>query len=339
MNARDEIPWALSRARALPIMLAGCVLALLFPALAQATVIVTGTAVSGMFEGNPFTSAVATFTSDDPQPQLPGSYTASIDWGDGSAASAGTIAGPTLGVLTATGTHTYAAAGTFAVTVTVTDAVDDSVATGSPANATPGELVVILSGIRGLSVVEGAVFNGQVATYSDPGTADPISSFVATIDWGDGATTAGTMASLGGGSFSVSGTHVYGGEGAYPISVTVDEVAENFPITNITQIVVTEGDVLTPSGLPVSGTARATATSTATAVAVATTDKDAGTTATATVAVAAPPMIAKSFAATSIVNGGIVQRPTIPTLSDWMLGVLVLLLAGASVLVPRRRAS
>lgn len=74
-------------------------------------------------EGEPFAGPVATFTDRDPR-STPASFTAAIDWGDGSAATAGTIGlqGQTFSV---GGAHTYANAGTYPVTVTVFDAAPD----------------------------------------------------------------------------------------------------------------------------------------------------------------------------------------------------------------------
>jgi hypothetical protein len=62
-------------------------------------------------------AVVATF--QDPGATFPPSYySASIDWGDGSTPSAGSIAQP-LGTLTVYGSHTYAAAGHYVVVVTI----------------------------------------------------------------------------------------------------------------------------------------------------------------------------------------------------------------------------
>jgi hypothetical protein len=65
--------------------------------------------------GAPFSGTVARFTNPDPYGTAP-SYTATIDWGDGST-SAGTITG--AGTLTVRGSHTYADAGLDAVSVQI----------------------------------------------------------------------------------------------------------------------------------------------------------------------------------------------------------------------------
>ena len=66
----------------------------------------------------PFTGVVATF-SDSDTANVPGDFTAVINWGDATT-SAGTVAGG-AGSLSVSGTHTYAAAGSYTVTVTLSD--------------------------------------------------------------------------------------------------------------------------------------------------------------------------------------------------------------------------
>jgi hypothetical protein len=61
---------------------------------------------------------VATFT-DPGSPEALGDYSASIDWGDHTTPTAGTISGPAGGVFTVQGSHSYAQAGNYPVTVTV----------------------------------------------------------------------------------------------------------------------------------------------------------------------------------------------------------------------------
>jgi RHS repeat-associated protein len=77
----------------------------------------------------PFTMDAATFTDPgftDPTAGTQETFTASIDWGDGTTPTPGTVSvvEGSPGVLTSgtvSGTHTYAAAGTYTVTVTVSD--------------------------------------------------------------------------------------------------------------------------------------------------------------------------------------------------------------------------
>jgi hypothetical protein len=70
-----------------------------------------------------FSGTVATFT-DDATPDGPaGDFSASIDWGDGSPRSSGTVSGPDAsGSFGVEGSHAYAASGRYAATVVVTSA-------------------------------------------------------------------------------------------------------------------------------------------------------------------------------------------------------------------------
>ena len=73
-----------------------------------------------------FNGEVATFTSNDSPAQPASTYSAMISWGDGSPASAGSITGPASGVFSVKASHTYQAAGTYTMTVTVTDSFDST---------------------------------------------------------------------------------------------------------------------------------------------------------------------------------------------------------------------
>src|SRR5262249_8767738 len=70
----------------------------------------------------------------------------------------------------------------------------------------------------------GTAFNGVVATFSAADLNAPVSDFTATIDWGDGTTSAGTITSVGGGMFQVSGTNTYMHSGTYPVTITLTDI-------------------------------------------------------------------------------------------------------------------
>jgi hypothetical protein len=146
---------------------------------------------------------------------------ASIDWGDGTPATTGTISGPTGGPFTVTGKRTYDDEGTYTIKVTITD-------TGNTANsftvndtATIGDASLSASGISPLPV-SGQSFNGPVADFTDANTdTSSPADFAATIDWGDGtATSAGTVTGSGG-SYEISGSHSYTDTGYYTVKVHI----------------------------------------------------------------------------------------------------------------------
>jgi hypothetical protein len=75
--------------------------------------------------GGPFSGATATFSDPDTSATA-AAYKATIDWGDGSPTTAGTVTGA-AGSFTVSGVHDYAKHGVHSVTTTVIDAVTDQV--------------------------------------------------------------------------------------------------------------------------------------------------------------------------------------------------------------------
>ena len=79
----------------------------------------TGVPVSAA-AGAQFTGTVATFTDANPE-SAASDFTATVDWGDGTSTTAGTIGSAAGGGFTVTGSHTYAAGGTYATSITIKD--------------------------------------------------------------------------------------------------------------------------------------------------------------------------------------------------------------------------
>jgi len=101
--------------------------------------------------------------------------------------------------------------------------------------------------------LEAASFNGTVATFTDNDSSQPASNFTATIDWGDGTTTAGVVSGSAG-SFAVSGTHTYADEGSFPVIVTVTDIANAQTASATGTATVGESDVLVGTGLTIAAT-------------------------------------------------------------------------------------
>src|SRR5262249_32921466 len=75
---------------------------------------------------------------------------------------------------------------------------------------------------KSVSTVEGSAFTGVVATFTDANPNGAVGDYTATIQWGDGATSTGTLAyDAGNGLFTVTGTHAYAEEGSYALAVAV----------------------------------------------------------------------------------------------------------------------
>jgi 6-phosphogluconolactonase (cycloisomerase 2 family) len=167
-------------------------------------------------EGSPFSGVVAAINSGDPSAQ-PGDFTATIQWGDGKS-SPGQISGSN-GEFAISGQHTFADEGHYAASVTVYHGSDtpvvvtDAVTVSDPAVIGAGgftlhDVKTLDSGLE------------TVATFTDPGGAEGVDHYAATIAWGDGSTSSGTI-SVNYGVFAVQGTHTYQAEGNYGVSVTL----------------------------------------------------------------------------------------------------------------------
>ena len=141
-------------------------------------------------------------------------YTVVWNWGDGTTSNAtATVDG---GCFDSSNTHTYAHAGTYNVTETVTD-------TDNPTNTVSGpEGTITVVGITGtgipFSTQEGTTFSGPTASFTDTNTGDTASQFTATINWGDGTTTPASVSGTTGGPFTVSGSHAYVEDGSYTVT-------------------------------------------------------------------------------------------------------------------------
>src|SRR6185437_8230636 len=84
-------------------------------------------------------------------------------------------------------------------------------------------------------------FNGPVATFTDTDTVTPASDFSATILWGDGTSSFGSVGGSGG-SFTVSGNHTYTVAGNDSVKVTLtDDGSGTATATATTQATVTGG--------------------------------------------------------------------------------------------------
>ena len=158
---------------------------------------------------------------------------ATIQWGDGTtvAPQKATLVFDSAGVLHVQGAHTYAKAGTFAVTV--------SVVLAPPAGTTtPTQLYTINSSATVTQNSQGGVtifpllkqpFTGVVGTFTFASpVANPVANPVAPvlsaqIQWGDGGTSAGKLVLNTDGTYSVVGAHTYTAVGTYRIIVLVTE--------------------------------------------------------------------------------------------------------------------
>ena len=173
-------------------------------------------------------------------------WTATVDYGDGSGTSALTLSGMAFNL-----SHVYADDGSYTVTVTVTD--DDTGVGSDTASVTVNNVAPSVNAGPDASINEGDTFASS-GSFTDPG-AD---TWTATVDYGDGS---GTSAlTLSGMAFNLS--HVYADDGAYTVTVTVtdDDLgvgSDTVTVTvrNVAPVVTATGDTINENGVAtVSGT-------------------------------------------------------------------------------------
>jgi hypothetical protein len=212
-------------------------------------------------EGTAFSGAVAFFT-DINTVNLAADFTATIDWGDGTT-TPGTVSGGG-GLLTVSGSHTYAEENTYNLKITLVDKDDDG--SGLATAQATGNNTALVSDVAtvpvgGFTVIatEGTASTCQpVATFTDPAGAEALSSYSADIDWGDSSTTAGQITfDPSTGTFSVGGSHNYADEGQFSLTVTIHHETAAAATVNSTADVA-EADVLAsapaqPAPAPVQG--------------------------------------------------------------------------------------
>ena len=203
----DRARWPV--ALALAMMAAAPSLCLAPPASATASVIAANP-ISAV-EGQQFSGVVATIAAC-----RAGDYTATIDWGDGTSLDTGiNPAAEANGICVVSGSHTYAEEGSDQVMVTVTSASGGGTGTAT-ATVTDAPLAVVANSI---AATAGTAFSGALATLVDTGGMEPPAHYVATIDWGDGSSSAGSLSAAG----IVTGSHTYAAAGTDSLHVTVTD--------------------------------------------------------------------------------------------------------------------
>ena len=155
------------------------------------------------------------------------------------------------------GSHTYAGAGTFRTTVSIRDYGGASTQAAGTANVAGASSPAGTASVAGapsaatgltLTAMAGLDFDGVVAkfTSADP-TAVP-ADFTATIAWGDGQTSAGSIAyDPSQGTFLVTGSHTYAGTGSYTATVSIRN--NGGASTDSRALVNVAGDSLVAQGL------------------------------------------------------------------------------------------
>jgi hypothetical protein len=197
--------------------------------VADANLTGSSAATAGGVEGvTAATLGNATFSDANTSAPASDFTVTAVTWGDGSTDTTGLTVTGSGGSYVVNGSHLYGEDGSYNFSVTVTDAGGNTATitgTASVADANlTGKSAATASGVEGVT----AATLGN-AIFSDANTSAPASDFTVTaVNWGDGSTdTSGLTVTGSGGSYVVSGSHLYGEDGSYSFSVTVTDKSGN----------------------------------------------------------------------------------------------------------------
>jgi hypothetical protein len=180
-------------------------------------------AVGQIYAGVPSTVTGSTFAVVNPSSTS--GDTASIGNGDGTSSTTGTISGsgPTFSVSAA---HTYAqdssaeTGGAYGVSLNVSNGGSTLLSGSSNVTVVRPQVAMQMHSIA--EDASGNVSSQTVATFEEPDIADTASEFAATIVWGDGTTSSGTITG-GNGLFFVTGSHSYTTPGLSQVEVELSQ--------------------------------------------------------------------------------------------------------------------
>jgi len=152
-----------------------------------------------------------------------GSYSATIVWGDGHV-TAGPVTANGPGAFRVTGSNTYSSGGTYSVKVFIRDTGGSMATAFSTVQVTAPALQPVPAT---LDATEGSAFMGMVGSFIDLNRTHPATDYRATITWGDGHVSAGTvfMDPLQADGFRVLGGNLYAEAGTYSVSVSVQSIS------------------------------------------------------------------------------------------------------------------
>jgi PKD repeat protein len=183
--------------------------------------------ISGLVEGTSFSGQVAQLVDVNPYASV-SDLSASVAWGDGTASTTATVTQPG-GVGTPfviDGMHTYAQAGEYAVTVHATDVDGAQVTVDNSASVADAPLTASADQPVVADTTIGSLVVGAVGSFVDPNPLATVAGLSATVSWGDGTSTPGTIVQPGGTAtpFLVDGTHTYAATGSYQVTASVSDI-------------------------------------------------------------------------------------------------------------------
>jgi large repetitive protein len=205
-----------------------------------------GTFSTGQVTAGTLTSFPALFTfTDNPSPLAASAYSATINWGDGSPSSGGTLTSA-AGVFTVAGFHNYAQIGTYTITVTING--DGQQLTASTTAGQEPVVGLTVNPLLGLTATAGTL-STPLSVASFTATPSPGSdSYHAVVDWGDGSTpvVAAITTTATPGTYDIAtGGHNFAAIGSYTLTVTITD-AQGFVVGTASPSVTVAGLTLSP---------------------------------------------------------------------------------------------
>jgi hypothetical protein len=155
-------------------------------------------------------------------------YSVTNAWGDG-VTVVPSLNNYTPGYFALFGTHAYAEEGSYTTAMTATDNWGAAASGSGAAAVSDAALTAAGKTIYGLAKVP---MTRAVATFTDADPGGTAADYTATIHWGDGTTSAGTIS----GHFTVSGTHTYPTTGTRTVTVTITDHAATATATGTAKI-------------------------------------------------------------------------------------------------------
>jgi hypothetical protein len=125
-------------------------------------------------------------------------------------------------VYTVQGSHTFAEDAHAPIQVMLSHESAPGATVESSAEVSDGAIVATGVAVNGFEF--SSPTNVPVATFTHADGMEPAANFSATIDWGDGSSSAGTV-SLAGGVYTVSGSHMYTDERNYGVTVQIQDIS------------------------------------------------------------------------------------------------------------------
>ncbi len=174
-------------------------------------------------EGTQFSGQVGTLTTSHCDTLTVGP-SGTISWGDGQSSSASYtyVVGTFPNQYTVSGSHAYGEEGAYVGTVSSSYTCGRTFTSSSsfPEQVRDAALSATAGSV---SATARQPFSGPVASFTDADPGGTAADYTAQIDWGDAASSAGSITAGGGDRFVVQGSHRYAIAGKYQVTVTITD--------------------------------------------------------------------------------------------------------------------